>query len=177
MGGNAAAGFQAINATLAFGVIPVSGISALSSFYLGDPVYGNLAGTVFADMVYPDFAGDFEQFYMMNSTAPTGVVHAAFAGRLATTQSTIDEVSVFLEGVDTGTVRYNFKIYAEGSGATPVYASGPITPPGAAAQVAVTSSSLSAQPTGSKKFFVVIEATAMENGESVSVSKPFVRVS
>jgi hypothetical protein len=174
VGGNAAAGFQVINATLAFGVAPVSGVSTITELYLQDPVYGNLSGTVFADSVYPVFSGDFEQFYKMRSTAAAGVVHVAFAGRLATTQSTIDEVSVFVEGVDTGTVQYEIKIYAEGSGATPVYSSGAATPPASATQVAVQGSSLSAQPTGNKKFFVVVEATAMENGESVSISKPFV---
>jgi hypothetical protein len=41
----------------------------------------------------------------------------------------------------------------------------------------IPGTSLGAQPTGTGRFFVVIEATAMESGESVSVSKPFVKVS
>jgi len=177
VGSNAAAGFQAINATMAFGVSPVSGISAITEYYLDDPVVGNLAGTVFADWVYPAFGGDFDQFYRMSSTAAAGVVHVAFAGRLATTQSAIDQIALNVKGVDTGTVQYAIKVYAEGSGGTPVYTQAASTPPGTSTQVAITGTLLSAQPTGGKRYFVVVEATAMENTEEVSVSKPFVKVS
>jgi hypothetical protein len=177
VGGNPAAGFQLIASTVAFGITPTSGISTLNDYYLDDPVVGNLAGTVFADWAYPSFAGDFEQFYRMNSTAAAGAVHVAFAGRLADTQSSIDQVRVFLKGVDTGTVTYNLKIYAEGSGAVPVFASGATTPLVPSTAVTVLGPSLSAQPTGTKRFFVVVEAETMANGEEVSVSKPFVQVS
>ena len=177
VGGNAAAGFQVINATMGFGVSPVSGFSSLADFYMDDPVVGNLAGIVFADWTYPDFAGDFDQFWRARSTAAAGVVHTTFAGRLSPTQSAIDQVSVNFKGVDTGTVTFELKIYAEGSGATPVFSSGPVTPPVPSTLLAITGSSLSAQPTGTKKFFVVIEALAMENGEEVRFSKPFVQLS
>jgi len=177
VGGNAAAGFQLINGTLAFGVTPVSGISATGEYYLDDPVVGNLSGTVFADWQYPAYGGDFEQFFRMRSTAAAGVVHVAFAGRLGTSQATIDQIAVNVKGVDTGTVQYQIHIYAEGSGAVPVYSSVAATPPGASTLVAITGTSLSAQPTVGKRFFVVVEATAMANGEEVLVSKPLVRVS
>lgn len=177
VGGNVAAGFQVINSTLAFGVSPVDGVSALTEFYMDDPVIGNLAGTVFADWIYPNFATDFEQFWQMRSTAAAGVVHTAFAGRLATNQSQIDQIALNAKGVDTGTVQYSIKVYAEGSGAVPVFTQAAVTPPVSSTQVVITGTSLSAQPTGGKRFFVVVEATAMENTESVSVSKPFIKVS
>ena len=177
VGGNPAADFQVINATMAFGVVPVSGVSVITEYYLDDPVVGNLAGTVFADWQYPDYSTDFTQFWRMRSTAAGGVVHTAFAGRLATGQTQIDQIAMFVKGVDTGTVQYQVKVYAEGSGGTPVYTSVAATPPASITQIAITSTSLSAQPTGSGRYFVVVEATAMENTEEVLVSKPFVRVS
>jgi len=177
VGGNPAAGFQVINSTLAFGVTPIAGVSVVTDYYLDDPVVGNLAGIVFADWAYPSFAGDFDQFFRMNSTAAAGTVHVAFTGRLADAQTSIDLVRVFLKGVDSGTVTYNLKVYAEGSGGTPVFASGAITPPASSTLVTIAAASLSAQPTGSKRFYVVVEAETMAAGEEVSVSKPFVRTS
>jgi len=176
VGGNAAAGFQVINSTLAFGVTPISGISSLTEFYLDDPVSGNLAGSVFADWEFPSFAGDFDQFWKMSSVGVAGVVHTAFLGRLSSTQTEIQEISVFVKGVDTGTVQYALNIYVEGNGATPAFTQVASTPLVASTQVAITGTAIVPQPTGSKRFFLVVEATAMETGEEVSISKPFVKV-
>lgn len=177
VGGNAAAGFQVINATLGFGIAPVSGVSAITEYFLGDPVVGNLSGTVFANWEYPLFGSDFEQFYRMRSTAAAGVVHVAFEGRLSSTQSNIDEISFFVKGVDTGTVQYQARVYVEGLGAVPAFSSVIATPPASSTGVVIPGTSLTSQPTGSGRFFLVVEATAMENTEEVSVSKPFVKVS
>ena len=177
VGGNAAAGFQVINATMGFGISPVSGLSQITDFYLDDPVSGNIVGTVFADWDYPDFAGDFEQLWKMNSTAPGGHVDVAFAGRLAPTQGLIEQIAFNVKGVDTGTVTYTVKVYCDGNGATPAFTQVASTPPGALTSVAITGAVIVPQPTGAKRFFVVIEADAMANGEEVSISKPFVRVS
>jgi hypothetical protein len=68
--------------------------------------------------------------------------------------------------------QYTLKIYAEGTGQ--VFTSGLIAAPGVATLVAKTDLDLSAQPTGQKRFFVVIEA-AIDIGEAVLVSRPFVR--
>jgi hypothetical protein len=176
VGGNAAAGYSAINATLAFGVVPIAGFASITDFYLDDPVFGNIAGTVDARPVYPLFASDFEYFFEMSSTAAAGAVHGAFVGRLAPVQTEISQICIFVKGVDTGTVTYDIKVYAEGSGAVPVFSTGAATPPASSTEIGILGTALSAQPTGDKRFFVVIEAAAMENGESVSFSKPFVQV-
>jgi hypothetical protein len=175
VGGNAATGFQVINSTLAFGVTPIAGVTSLLTYYLSDPAFGNASGSVFADSVYPSFATDFERFFTLSSTSAAGVLHASFEGRLDNVQSQVDEVAIFIKGAGA-TPQYNLKIYAEGSGATPVYSSGLVAAPGASTQVVVPASSMSAQPTGSKRFFAVVE-TAIDAGESVSVSRPFVKVS
>lgn len=176
VGSNVATGFQAINATLAFGVSPTAGVASITSYYLYDGVFDAVSGTVFADRDYPSFGTDFEYFYKVNSTSLGSVMHVAFEGRLDTVQTTVDNVAVFIKGVDLGTATYDLKIYAEGSGATPVYASGPTTPPASSTQVVVPSASLSAQPTGTKRFFVVVEA-ALGVSEELYVSRPFVKVS
>ena len=173
----ASSGFQVISATLAFGVAPTSGISSRTEYYLDDPVFGNQSGTVFAGPEFPVFGSDFELFYKMSSTAAAGIVHIAFPGRLSATQTDVEIVNFFVKGVNTGTVNYGVKVYAEGSGAAPVFTQVASTPPAASTQLTITGAMLSAQPTGTKRFFVVVESTLMENGESVSVGKPFVKVS
>lgn len=174
VGGNAAAGLSLISSTLAFGVTASSGYSTTNSYYLYDGVFGNLAGTVFSDRTYPSFGGDFEYFYRMWSTAGGSTIHVAFEGRLDTVQTTVDTIAVVIKGVDLGTATYNLRVYVEGTGS--VYSSGATTPPGAATQIVVTSLDMSAQPTGNKRFYVVVEC-ALGNGEEVSVSRPYVKVS
>lgn len=175
VGGNAATAFEVITATMDFGTTPISGVSTRNRYYLSDGKFGNASGSVFGDSVYPNFATDFEFFFTMNSTGAAGVLHIAFEGRLDSAQTKIEETSIFVKGSGASPF-YTLKIYAEGSGVVPVYNSGPTPAPGSSTEIIVPASSLSAQPTGTKRFFVVVES-AIDAGETVLVGRPFVKVS
>ena len=140
--------------------------------YLSDGVFGNAVGTVFGDVDFPSFASDFELFYRLSSTTAASQLHVAFEGRLNTAQTQINTIHLFIKGTGASP-QYNLKVYAEGSGATPVFTSGLTTAPGVSTAVTVLAGSLSAQPTTNKRFFVVIEAF-IDASESVSVSRPYV---
>lgn len=170
VGGNANATFQLLNATLTFGVAPIAGVSNSTTVQLSDGIFGNPTGTVQGDLVFPDFATDFELYYRMASSSAAGALHCVFGGRLFGPQTQISNLQLFVKGVGANP-QYNLKIYAEGSGSTPVYASGLVPAPGAITSVVVPAGSMSAQPTGNKRYFVVVEA-AIDAGEEVLISRP-----
>jgi hypothetical protein len=168
--------FLLISASISFSIAPVSGFSAvtISESYLEQPVFDpiSVAG-VDGDLVYPLFGTTFDTLVEMSSTVAAGRIDVAFPGRLADTQTTIAQVKVNISGAGASP-QYHLKIYAEGSGAVPVYDSGLTVAPGAPTELTVTAGSLGAQPTLQKRFHVVVEGD-VDAGESISVSLPFVR--
>jgi len=156
---------------------PVTGFASVlvTETYLPGPVYGNVSGTISTDPDYPDFAGDFETLHRAASSSAAGRVDAAFEGRLAFGQTTVEEIKVGFKLGTGASPQYVLKVYAEGSGATPVYDSGaPVTAPALYTEVTITSGMLSGQPAGLGRFFVVVEAY-IDAGEALLFSRPFVR--
>jgi len=75
-----------------------------------------------------------------------------------------------------GSPEYVLKVFVEGQGASAVYdptAGAPIAAPGAIAAITLSSGSLTSQPTGEARFFVVVEAY-IDAGEAILTSRPYV---
>lgn len=124
-----------------------------------------------------DHAGEFELWALMDSTVAAGRVNAEWQGRLRATQTQITQIIIPLRGQSGGpTPQYQIKVFVEGSGASNVYTGSALTPEttGNRIVVTLTDSDLSAQPTGEKRFFVVVEAH-LDAGEELRVGTPFVR--
>jgi hypothetical protein len=149
--------------------------SAATEGYLDHPVF-NVVSTsgVTADEDYPSFAGDFEHLVKIETSVVNGRADVAFEGRLASGQTLIKNLKIGIKGA-LGLPDYKIKVYAEGSGGTPVYDSGLLLAPVSLTETTILDSSLSAQPTGSKRFFVVVEAHLAVAGEVLYVSYPYVR--
>lgn len=176
IGGNHAGNFYLATARTAFTTAPVTGFTSvlITESYLSDPAFGNVVGLVTTTRSYPGFAGDFEATYSAASTSAAGRVDAAFAGRLALGQLTVATVKVGFKLGLGASPQYRLKVYAEGSGAVPVYDSGLTLAPGAYTEVTVTAGMMSAQPTGLRRYFVVVEAY-IDAGETLLFSRPFAR--
>jgi hypothetical protein len=154
------------------------GSGGFTEEYLTSWTFGNPVGAPgpTADVDYPAFASDFEILYSMLGNAAASRVDVAFQGRIPDGFSTIDELTVGIKG-SGATPEYLLKVYVEGSGATPVYdpTSGtPIAAPGTLGTTVIAAGALSAQPTGARKFFVVVEAH-VDTAETVFASRPFVK--
>ena len=185
VGGNHAGDFRLIGATVAFMTSPISGFSAvtITEQYLGPPIYGNISdpSLLTGDVDYPLFGTTFDALVNLSSSTASGRIDASFPGRLTSGQTTISQlrINLFGSGASPG---YKIKVYAEGSGATPVYDSstyggGPGTPqlaPGSSTEFIITDSMLSAQPTGQKRYHVVVEAW-IDLGETIYASLPLAR--
>ena len=176
VGGNHGGDFYLAAGRAAFTTVPVTGFTTVlvTEGYLDGPAYGNIVGSVTTAPDYPSFAGDFEATFSAASTSAAGRVDAAFAGRLGLAQATIATVQIGFKLGLGASPTYRLKIYAEGSGAVPVYDSGLTVAPGVYTEVTVSAVMMTAQPTGLKRFFVVVEAY-IDAGETLLFSRPFVR--
>ena len=113
----------------------------------------------------------------MASTTAAGRVDVEFSGRLRSTQTEITSIIIPIKGQNGGpTPQYQVKVYVEGSGASNVYTGSALLAEttGTRILVSLTDADLSAQPTGERRFFVVVEAT-LDSGEELRVGTPFVR--
>jgi len=176
VGGNHAGDFYFVNGRTLFTIAPVSGFTAVvvTEEYLEQPVFGNAVGVVTTDADYPSFGGDFETYFRMHSDSAAGRVDASWAGRLAATQTSITQIRISVKTGGGASPQYQLKVYAEGSGAVPVYDSGLQPAPGVLTELVITAGMLSAQPTGGKRYHIVMEAH-IDAGEDVLSSRPFVR--
>lgn len=166
---------QLICAIVSFGTLPpLAAVSTVSirEEYLNAGVFGNLSGTVNGDTGFPLLGSDFETFDELSSTDVAGQIDVAYEGRLGTLTTLIKEIRFFIKGTGASP-QYTINIYAEGTGV--VHTDGPNAAPAGATEIVKTDLDLSAQPTGSKRFFVVITAD-IDTSESVLVSRPFVRL-
>jgi len=156
-------------------ITEIGGSGGFTEEYLASWSYGNIVGTPepTADVDYPDFSGDFEVLHSMTGNAGSSSIDLAFQGRIPDGYTEIDELVVKVKGAGTSP-QYNLKVYAEGSGASAVYTSGLTAAPGTITTVSIPATSLSAQPTGTGKFFVVVEAS-IDLSETVYASRPFVK--
>lgn len=175
VGSNHTGVFKLLSLAFIQGQVPVTGFASvrITEARLGAPAI-QTTGTGGADLAtFPNFAGDFESYVLLDDSGSGGTVKAAFPGVLGSDQSLIDFISFFVLGTGS-TKQYQVQVYAEGSGNTPVYDSGTLTAPGSATLVTIAGGVLSAMPTGNKRFFVVVTAT-LAASDSVSVSTPKVR--
>jgi len=123
------------------------------------------------------FGSDFELWAYISSTVAGGRVDVEWQGRLRGTQTKIASIKIPVKGQSGGpTPQYQVKVYVEGSGATNVYTASALTPEitGNRTLITLTDADLSAQPTGERRYFVVVEAH-LDAGEELRVGTPFVR--
>tara|TARA_R100001244_G_scaffold25113_2_gene25392 strand:+ start:58088 stop:59689 length:1602 start_codon:yes stop_codon:yes gene_type:complete len=170
---------QVISITMTLGIAPAIGVSTeFDESYLVNRDYRIISVSgVNAEQVSADFSGDFETWSKVASTVASGRANIEWQGQLRSTQSKITSIKIPIKGSGpTGpTPEYLIKIYAEGSGATPVY-TGILTPEATGSRIVITltDTNLSSQPTGERRFFVVVEAH-IDSGEELYVGTPFVR--
>jgi len=165
---------QLMTALITFGVVAPGGVSTVTikEEYLNQGTFGNASGFgIKTDTDLVDLT-DFETYDNMSSTVASGSVDVSYQGRLGGLQSTITQIRFFIKGTGASP-QYTLKIYAEGTGL--VHTDGPNSAPGGSTEIVKTDVDLSAQPTGSKRFVVVITAD-IDSGEAVLVSRPFAKL-
>ncbi len=168
--------FKLISVSVSFLVSPTAGftVETISEDYLEQPVFNVVSVSgVNADIEYPSFGTTFDALVKIDSTVASGRADVAFPGRLNQGQTTIDQMRINIVGLGA-TPEYRLAIYAEGSGASPVFDTGVVAAPGALTEVTVLAASLSAQPVGQKRYHVVVEAH-VDSGEEIKCSLPFSR--
>jgi hypothetical protein len=175
IGGNHAGTIRLVSVQVVFAVAPSSGFNAvtITEELLQQPVFGNPVGAVSGNQNYPLFASTFDALVEMASAGAAGRLDAAFQGRLTSGQTQIAQVKINIIGTGASP-EYKLRIYADGSGGVPVYDSGLQPAPGALTEIIVLAGALSAQPTGQKRYHVVIEAF-IDAAEAVLCSMPLVR--
>lgn len=137
---------------------------------LSDGVFGNFTGTVTANLDYPNIGGgEYISLYDMSSVSASGRADVAFSGMLFAPETQITQISVPLRGTGP-TPKYHILVYVEGTVGT-VFDSGLIAAPGVLTVVNISGGSLSAQPTGTKRFIVVAQAF-INNGDALLVGCP-----
>jgi hypothetical protein len=176
--GNHGGIFKLISITMTIGQVTdpegtdngsVSDTSASTQGHLATGVYNFISGTVSADTEAPTVGSDFQAWDALTSTSAGARVDVSYEGRLTSEQSTITLIKIPIKG----TGEYNLKIYAEGA-SNPVYTTG-LSPVSASRNVLnIPSASLSEQPIGEGRYFVIIEAT-IDSGENIRVGLPYVR--
>jgi len=169
--------FQLICATAAFGTVSSLGVSAVTirEEYLNQGSFGTPVGAgVNGNTNYVDLT-DFETFDKMEATVGAGSLAIAYMGRLGALTSTIKRISFFVKG--TGTATYAVEVHVEGTVGDALTAPiGPVAPPVGSTEGIITDIDLSAQPTGSGRFVIIVKATFSGAAEEVLVSRPFVRL-
>lgn len=169
---------KVISITMVLGIAPAISVSSeYDEKYLSDYDFRiiSIVG-IDAERESADFSTDFEIWHKISSTVASGRANVEWQGRIRSTQSKITSIEIPLKGQSGGpTPEYLIKVYAEGSGATPVY-TGSLTSEitGNRIVATITDADLNAQPSGEKRFFVVVEAH-LDSGEELYVGTPFVR--
>jgi len=148
-----------------------SATGGASEQYLHGPNFKVITGSGVNGDLDDDLAlgTDFESWALMTSTVAAGRVDAQFSGRLAVNQTTISSLKIPVKG----TGEYQIKVFVEGSGASNVYTSSALTAaPGARTLISLTDADLSSQPSGERRYHVVVEAT-LDASEVLRVGRPF----
>lgn len=176
VGGNHPGNFRLVNISVTFSVVPTSGFTTVTAeeHYLDEFGFKIIStNDVWGDLEYPSFGSTFDHYVRMNSLAAAGRIDVAFTGRLASAQGTVAQTKINILGVG-GSPQHRLLLYAEGSGAVPVYDSGVIATPLTPTEYIITAGMMSAQPLVQKRFHVVVEAH-IDASEEVKCSLPFVR--
>ena len=142
--------------------------------HLGLGIFGiQSSAGVDVDSQVPDLSGDFEIYDRFVSTTSGGRADAYYQGQLDESQSRVEAIKVPIKGTGAS-AQYQLKVFAEGSGATPVYDSTLTAAPGTRTVLTISAGSLSAQPTGEGRYHVLVEAH-LDLGETLYVGRPFVK--
>jgi hypothetical protein len=167
--------FQLLSAHFATGISPTSGaIVSPTQQFIQIHDFKEVSGTVYGDLLSPDFAGDFETWAEMSSDSAVGRIDVAYQGRLRSDQTTISEIQIAIKGSVTGS-QYQVKVYVDGQGSSQVYSLSALeSAETSRTKTLITSSELNYQPTGDGRYFIVVEAT-LDTGELLYVGRPFVK--
>jgi hypothetical protein len=169
-GGNSTSVFQMVNATIAFGVVPVVGFSVATAGLMAGGTFGNFSGNVQATIDYPNVAGgEFQGLFDMSSQSASGRVDVAFSGVLQPGQTQINQLFVPIKGTGA-TPQYHIQVYTEGTVGT-VYDSGLQSAPATLTQINVPGGGFSAQPLGTLHYTVVVQAF-INAGDALLVGRP-----
>jgi len=165
---------QLLSAELSTGEVLAQGASILSisEFPLASYDFNPVSGSPDADLEAPDFAGDFENWFLMAGNAGGDRVDVSFQGQFGLGQTELTSLKIPIKG--SAGSQYQLKVYAEGSGATPVYDSTLLGAPVSRTVIALDDTDLSAQPIGEGRFHVVVEAT-LDAAETLRVGRPLVK--
>jgi hypothetical protein len=168
---------QLICAMATFGTVSSLGVNAVTirEEYLNQGAFGSPVGAgVNGDTDHVDLT-DFETFDRMEATIGAGSLDVSYMGRLGALTTSIKQISFFVKG--TGTATYAMEVHVEGTvGDVLTVPLGPVAPPIGSTEVVRTDLDLSAQPTGSGRFVVIIKTVFSGAAEEVLVSRPFVRL-
>lgn len=129
--------------------------------------------SVTVDTQVPDLAGDFEIYDRVLSTTAGGRADIFYQGQLQESQSRIEEIKIPIKGEGTSP-QYQIKVFVEGQADTPVYDSTLTAAPGSRTVLTISAGSLSAQPTGERRYHVLVEAY-LDASETLYVGRPFVK--
>lgn len=165
---------QLLAVELATGEVLAAGSSVLSvsELPLAQHDFKFVSGLPDADLEAPDFAGDFENWLLMVGNAGGDRVDVSFQGQFGLTQSQLTSIKVPIKG--SAGSQYQLKVFAEGSGASPVYDSTLLVAPTVRTVLALDDTDLSAQPTGEGRYHIVVEAT-LDAAEELRVGRPLVK--
>jgi len=151
-----------------------SSVSILSQVYLPYRDYTPVSGstTESSEVV---LTPDFERWEVITSSGAASRADFTWHGRLGSNQDSLSRIDIPILG-NVVTSEYQIKIFAEGSGATPVFDDGSLQAATTSRTVrTIFAADLSAQPSGEKRFFVRVEMT-LDNTEVLKVGTPFVRM-
>ena len=165
---------QLICAMVTFGTVSTLGVTAVTirEEYLNQGSFDNAVGAgVNGDTDGIDLT-DFETFDRMEATVGAGSIDVSYQGRLGSLTTTIKRISLFRKG--TASASYTLEVHVEGTGLA--YTSGSVAPPLTATELVLTDLDLSAQPTGSGRFVVILKVVFSGAPEEILVSRPFVRL-
>jgi hypothetical protein len=168
--------FRVVNATVVTGIAPKSGFEVVTveEHYLYGYNFRDVSGSTTGTQEDADFAVEFENWLRMTGTGGAGSrINIEFQGRLMTAQSKLSQIKIPLMG-NTG-AQYQIKVYVDGQGASNQYGASALTAaPTSRTLITLTDADLSNDPSGEKRYFIVVEAT-LDVGEWLRVGYPFVK--
>jgi hypothetical protein len=170
--------FQLLSAIVTSGQTPNGTFTDTTrqAFYMPYPTFRVVTGTPSTNVDAPTFSGFDETLaYVAASGASGERADISWQGRIDTDQNEIVSIKVGIRGSGT-TPTYRLKVYVESAGPawTTAYDSGSLAAPVTLTETTVLAADLSAQPSGSKRYHVVVECS-VDITERVNVTFPYVK--
>lgn len=127
---------------------------------------------VYAD-TYEDLSTDFTVWDRVTSTVSSGRADIIYEGRLSATQTSLTSIKIPVKNGSIGTAQYRIFVYTEPNGLVDQYPANPGVQNAPGARTVTTIPTVSTDPTGEKRFYIVVEAY-VDAGETLYVGRPFV---